>query len=81
MSTENAVAYQCPCCGAGLGFDPEKQKFACEFCLSEFDEAELASSGAAEAAQKQLANMDTEVCVRKHVKMHIKNGTKKIIKI
>ncbi|MBE6651822.1 MAG: TFIIB-type zinc ribbon-containing protein [Ruminococcaceae bacterium] len=56
MSTENAVAYQCPCCGAGLGFDPEKQKFACEFCLSEFDEAELASSGAAEAAQKQAAD-------------------------
>ena len=53
MSTNNTVAYQCPCCGAGLGFDPEKQKFACEFCLSEFDEGELAGSGAAEAAQKQ----------------------------
>lgn len=53
MSTQNAVAYQCPCCGAGLGFDPEKGKFACEFCLSEFDEAELAGTGAAEAAQKQ----------------------------
>ena len=53
MSTQNTVAYQCPCCGAGLGFDPEKEKFACEFCLSEFDEAELAGSGAAEAAQKQ----------------------------
>ena len=53
MSTQNTVAYQCPCCGAGLGFDPEKQKFACEFCLSEFDEAELAGAGAAEAAQKQ----------------------------
>ena len=53
MSTQNTVAYQCPCCGAGLGFDPEKGKFACEFCLSEFDEDELAGSGAAEAAQKQ----------------------------
>jgi len=53
MTTSNTVAYQCPCCGAGLGFDPEKQKFACEFCLSEFDEGELAGAGAAEAAQKQ----------------------------
>ena len=51
-----AVAYQCPCCGAGLGFDPEKGKFACEFCLSEFDETELADSGAAEAAAKQTAD-------------------------
>ena len=56
MSQQSTVAYQCPCCGAGLGFDPEKQKFACEFCLSEFDEAELAGSGAAEAAQKQAAD-------------------------
>ena len=56
MSVHNTVAYQCPCCGAGLGFDPEKGKFACEFCLSEFEEAELAGTGAAEAAQKQAAD-------------------------
>ena len=52
----NTVAYQCPCCGAGLGFDPEQNKFACEFCLSTFDEAELSVSGAAEAAQKQATD-------------------------
>ncbi len=56
MSTSNTVAYQCPCCGAGLGFDPEKQKFSCEFCLSEFDETELTNAGAAEAAEKQRAD-------------------------
>ena len=56
MSTQKTVAYQCPCCGAGLGFDPDKGKFACEFCLSEFEEAELAGTGAAEAAQKQTAD-------------------------
>ena len=55
MSTNNTIAYQCPCCGAGLGFDPEKRKFACEFCLSEFDESELSNTGAAEAAEKQRA--------------------------
>jgi hypothetical protein len=53
MSTNKTVAYQCPCCGAGLGFDPEKQKFSCEFCLSEFDEAELTNAGSAEAAEKE----------------------------
>ena len=52
MSNQHTVAYQCPCCGAGLGFDPEKGKFACEFCLSEFNEAELSNAGAAEAAEK-----------------------------
>ncbi len=50
--TNQTVAYQCPCCGAGLSFDPEKQKFACEFCLSAFDESELESAGAGEAAKK-----------------------------
>ena len=34
------LTYQCPNCGAGLTFDAEKQKCACEFCLSEFTEAE-----------------------------------------
>ena len=58
MSTNKTVAYQCPCCGAGLGFDPEKQKFACEFCLSEFDETELTDAGAAEAAEKERADSE-----------------------
>ncbi len=61
--TNQTIAYQCPCCGAGLAFDPEKQKFACEFCLSEFDEAELESAGAGEAAQAQ-ADADAAYCER-----------------
>lgn len=59
--TNQTVAYQCPCCGAGLGFDPEKQKFACEFCLSEFDEAELEAAGAGDAAKRQF-QADTDYC-------------------
>ncbi len=54
--TNQTIAYQCPCCGAGLAFDPEKQRFACEFCLSEFDESELESAGAGEAAAKEAAD-------------------------
>lgn len=50
MST--TVTYQCPNCGAGLIFDAEKQKFCCEFCLSEFDEAELAGHEAETLAKK-----------------------------
>ena len=47
------TTYQCPNCGATLQFDPEKQCFACEFCMSEFSEADLLASGAADAAQKE----------------------------
>ena len=35
------VTYKCPNCDAGLTFDPEKQKFICEFCISDFTEDEL----------------------------------------
>ncbi len=59
--TNQTVAYQCPCCGAGLSYDPDKQKFACEFCLSEFDEPELEASGAGETAQRQ-AEADADYC-------------------
>ena len=37
----STVTYKCPNCGAGLLFDAESQKFACEFCLSAFAESEL----------------------------------------
>lgn len=35
------VSYKCPNCGGGLKFDPESQKFKCEYCLSEFTEKEM----------------------------------------
>ncbi|HWR60229.1 MAG TPA: hypothetical protein VN580_01375 [Clostridia bacterium] len=38
MSTSS---YKCPNCGGGLKFDPELQKSKCEYCSSEFTEAEL----------------------------------------
>ncbi len=38
MSTSS---YKCPNCGGGLKFNPELQKSKCEYCLSEFSEAEL----------------------------------------
>lgn len=32
------VNYKCPNCGAPLKFNPDKQNFSCEFCMSDFDE-------------------------------------------
>ncbi len=36
------VSYKCINCAAPLQYNAQKQKFACEFCESEFDESELA---------------------------------------
>jgi len=37
------VAYKCPGCGAGISFNAEKQKFVCEYCLSEYTEEEFSA--------------------------------------
>lgn len=74
-ATQSAVTYQCPNCGAGLLFKPDKQKFCCEFCLSEFSEAEIkqqnqtrtaedAASAAAEEASRESGIPDEEFCAQ-----------------
>lgn len=35
------ITYKCPNCGGGLTFNAEKQKYRCEYCLSEFTQEEL----------------------------------------
>ena len=35
------ISYQCPNCGGPLKFHPNKQKYACEYCLSEFTQEAL----------------------------------------
>lgn len=49
---ESTVSYKCPNCDAGLTFDAAKQKFTCEFCLSEFTKEELDQTASAERAEK-----------------------------
>ena len=41
METET---YKCPNCGGGLLFDPQTQKFHCEYCMSYFNEEELSKA-------------------------------------
>ena len=36
-----AITYKCPNCGGGLIFDPETQKYGCEYCRSQFSQEEL----------------------------------------
>lgn len=49
---DSTLTYKCPNCDAGLIFDAAKQKFTCEFCLSEFTEQELEATDAAERARE-----------------------------
>lgn len=45
------VTYKCPSCGAYLNFDPDTQRWRCDFCAAEFDEKTLL--GKAEEYQQQ----------------------------
>ena len=51
--TSSTITYKCPNCDAGLIFKPEKQKFVCEFCISEFGEDELKNTEADKRAERQ----------------------------
>ena len=49
---ESTLIYRCPNCDAGLQFDAQKQKFVCEFCLSDFSESELSNTESSERAER-----------------------------
>lgn len=36
-----AVIFKCPNCGGDLQFEPGKQTFRCEYCLSEFSQGQM----------------------------------------
>ena len=37
----SAITYKCPNCGGELKFDPGKQQYHCEYCISDFDQETL----------------------------------------
>ena len=63
------ITYKCPNCDGGLIFDPESQKFHCEYCLSYFSEEELQNNApsseeetrSSEQTQKAPVSPDTTV--------------------
>ena len=64
------MSYKCPNCGGGLVFDPDSQKFQCEYCLSEFTEEEMkrmeeASASPAEEEKAVLEEEGTRPSLRK----------------
>lgn len=47
------VTYKCPSCGAYLVFDPDTQKWRCEFCSADYDEKDLLAKGEAYAREAE----------------------------
>lgn len=61
------INYKCPNCGGPLKFNPDKQKFSCEYCMSDFDEkyvqdlyAEKEAKESQAEKQEQRAKESTE---------------------
>lgn len=54
------IIYQCPGCGGPLKFDPEKQRYRCEFCLSEFTQEQL-EEGEAQRPKDEPASEERSV--------------------
>ena len=50
-----SITYQCPNCSAPLTFDAESQRFKCEFCLSDFDEATVLAANSEERRREEEA--------------------------
>ena len=60
MATLN---YDCPACGGPLKFNPDKQKFSCEYCLSDFDTKEIQQLYAAQEQKKEQEEIDEQEAV------------------
>lgn len=62
------VNYKCPACGAPLTFNPDRQMFSCEYCLSDYSEEKIqqlyaeaeAKESAEEKAEEKKNEQETE---------------------
>lgn len=57
MATLN---YDCPACGGPLKFNPDKQKFSCEYCLSDFTPEEIQKLYAAQEQKTDQEEIDEQ---------------------
>lgn len=54
------VSYKCPNCGGELVFDPNTQKYKCEYCFSDFMQDELDALKPAESSEKKIESPEEE---------------------
>ena len=62
MATLN---YKCPKCGGPLQFNPETQKFLCEYCYSEFSDKEVQERYAEREQQQTRDEREVERAEKK----------------
>lgn len=49
------ISYKCPNCGGELMFEPSTQKYACEYCLSSFEQSEVENLSPETAQEENVA--------------------------
>lgn len=54
------ISYKCPNCGGPLKFNPQKQKYACEYCLSEFAQEALMNEEEKTQEEKKESAVQSE---------------------
>jgi len=54
------ISYKCPNCGGPLKFNPQKQKYACEYCLSEFAQDALMNEEEKTQEEKKESSGEAE---------------------
>lgn len=54
------VNYKCPNCGGPLKFNPDKQMFSCEYCMSDFEEQKIQQIYAEREAKQSQAEKAEE---------------------
>lgn len=52
------VNYKCPNCGGPLKFNPDKQMFSCEYCMSDFEEQTIQQMYAEQEAKQSKAEKE-----------------------
>lgn len=56
------VAYKCPSCGAGIGFDSELQLFKCDYCGSEYTKEQISEQTPEEDKKVPTEEENEEFC-------------------
>ena len=74
---EKALDHKCPNCGGKVVFTPEKGKWTCEFCKSEFDLETLQKYN--NASSKENNDINSTTIDTSYVEYHCKNCGAKII--
>lgn len=59
------VNYKCPNCGGPLKFNPDKQMFSCEYCMSDFEEQKIQQLYAEQEAKQSQAEKAEEKAKQK----------------